>query len=123
MARWLIDHGANVNARAIVDEGGFGGTTPLFNCIVSYNAGKRDEPLGRLLLDRSADPNTHASIRKRLPGARDKSVHESERDPARMGPRVSRSELCLAGGDATHRWTRRNGMNWYRETKPRSRHF
>jgi len=30
----------------------------------------------KLLLDRGADPNARASIRKRLPGARDKSVHE-----------------------------------------------
>jgi hypothetical protein len=43
---------------------------------VSYNADKGDEPLGRLLLDRGADPNARASIRKRLPGARDKSLHE-----------------------------------------------
>jgi ankyrin repeat protein len=73
VARWLIDRGADVNARAMVDEGGFGGQTPLFSCIVSYNAGRRDEWLGRLLLDRGADPNTRASIRKRLPSARDSS--------------------------------------------------
>ena len=30
----------------------------------------------RLLLDRGADPNARASIRKRLPFARDKAVHE-----------------------------------------------
>jgi hypothetical protein len=76
VARWLIDHGADVNARAVVGDDGFGGQTPLFNCIVSYNAGRRDESLGRLLLDRGADPNTRASIRKRLPFAQDSSVHE-----------------------------------------------
>jgi hypothetical protein len=76
MARWLIDHGADVNGRAMVDESGFGGQTPLFNCVVSYNAGRRDEWLGRLLLDRGADPNARASIRKRLAFARDSSVHE-----------------------------------------------
>jgi len=76
VARWLIDHDADVNARAGVDATGFGGHTPLFNCVVSYNAGRRDEWLGRLLLDRGADPNARASIRKRLPFAPDSSVHE-----------------------------------------------
>jgi hypothetical protein len=76
VARWLIHQGADVNARAMVDEGGFGGHTPLFSCVVTYNAGRRDASLGRLLLDRGADPNARASIRKRLPFAPDKSVHE-----------------------------------------------
>ena len=76
VAKWLIDHGADVNAPAVVDDTGFGGHTPIFNCVVTYNAGRRDEPLGRLLLDRGADPNARASIRKRLAFARDSSVHE-----------------------------------------------
>ena len=65
-----------MNARALVDSSGFGGHTPLFNCVVSYNAGRADDPLARLLLDRGADPNARASIRTRLPFARDKAVHE-----------------------------------------------
>jgi hypothetical protein len=60
----------------MVDERGFGGHTPLFNCVVTYNAGRRDDSLVRLLLDRGADPNARASIRKRLRFARDSSVHE-----------------------------------------------
>jgi hypothetical protein len=75
VARWLIDHGADVNARATVSESGFGGHTPLFNCVVGYHTG-RDDSLGRLLLDHGADPNARASIRKRLPFAADTSVHE-----------------------------------------------
>src|SRR5262249_16171192 len=67
VARWLIDHGADVNARAAVDDTGFGGHTPLFSCIVTYNASRRDASLAELLLDRGADPNARASIRKRLP--------------------------------------------------------
>jgi hypothetical protein len=43
--------------------------------VVTYNAGNRDA-LARLLLDRGADPNARASIRKRLAFARDRSVHE-----------------------------------------------
>jgi hypothetical protein len=76
VARWLIEHGADVNARAAVDRTGFGGHTPIFNCVVTYNAGRRDEVLGRLLLDCGADPNARASIRKRLAFARDSRVHE-----------------------------------------------
>ena len=53
-----------------------GGHTPIFNCVVTFNAGRRDEVLGRLLLDCGANPNARASIRKRLAFARDSSVHE-----------------------------------------------
>jgi hypothetical protein len=44
--------------------------------VVSFNAGRRHEVLGRLLLDCGADPNARASIRKRLAFARDSRVHE-----------------------------------------------
>jgi hypothetical protein len=69
-------HGADVNARAAVDRSGFGGHTPIFNCVMTSNAGRRHEVLGRLLLDRGADPNARASIGKRLAFARDSRVHE-----------------------------------------------
>ena len=36
IARWLLDHGADPNARAGVDERGFGGHSALFNAVVSY---------------------------------------------------------------------------------------
>ena len=35
IARWLIERGADVNARAAVDAEGFGGHTALFGCVVS----------------------------------------------------------------------------------------
>jgi hypothetical protein len=63
-------------ARADVDAHGFGGHTALFSCVVTYNAGRKDEPLARLLLESGADPNARASIRKELPFSRDKSPHE-----------------------------------------------
>ena len=66
----------DVNARANVDADGFGGHTPLFSCVVTYNAGRKDEPLARLLLERGADPNARASIRKELAFSRDPSPHE-----------------------------------------------
>ena len=63
-ARWLIEHGADVNARAAVDADGFGGHTPLFHAVVSL--GKRDDAKARLLLDHGADPRMRATLRKQL---------------------------------------------------------
>ena len=60
IARWMIERGANVNAKAAVDADGFGGHTPLFGCVVSqsYRCGRqRDGDFTRLLLDHGADPN------------------------------------------------------------------
>jgi ankyrin repeat protein len=79
IARWLIEHGADVNARAEVDADGFGGQTPLFGCVVSqaYLCGlQRDAEFARLLLDRGANPNARASLRKQLRFVPDESVHE-----------------------------------------------
>jgi ankyrin repeat protein len=79
IARWLIEHGADVNARAQVDADGFGGHTPLFGCVVSqaYLCGRQqDAAFARLLLDHGADPNARASLRKRLRFVPDESMHE-----------------------------------------------
>ena len=76
VARWLLDRGMDVDVPAIVNGDGFGGHTPLFNVVVTYNARRSSEPLAELLLDRGADPNRRASIRKGLAFARDPSVHE-----------------------------------------------
>jgi len=79
IARWLIERGADVNARAEIDSDGFGGHTPLFGCVVSqsYRCGRqRDAAFARLLLDHGADPNARASLRKRLRFVADESMHE-----------------------------------------------
>jgi len=79
IARWLIEHGADVNAKAEIDADGFGGHTPLFGCVVSQaylNGWDRDAAFARLLLDHGADPNAKASIRKRLRFIPDEAMHE-----------------------------------------------
>lgn len=83
IARWLLDRGMDVNARAAVGRAGFGGYTALFNTVVSQpnfwmNYGKRgpfEAPFTELLLERGADSNVRASIWKRL--------HPGHGDPAR----------------------------------------
>ncbi|MBA3560285.1 MAG: ankyrin repeat domain-containing protein [Gemmatimonadaceae bacterium] len=85
IARWLLDKGMDVNARAAVGDGGFGGYTALFATVVSQpnfwmNHNKRGPfvaPLTRLLLEHGADPNARASLWKRLhPGHGDDARHE-----------------------------------------------
>lgn len=73
IAQWLLENGADVNARAAIDDDGFGGHTALFGTVVSQpnfwmNHQNRSQvaPLTRLLLDHGADPNLRASIRKKL---------------------------------------------------------
>jgi hypothetical protein len=75
----LLERGADVEVEAEVDAEGFGGHTPLFGCVVSqpYRVGlRRDDAFARLLLDRGANPNARASLRKRLRGVADESMHE-----------------------------------------------
>ena len=85
IALWLIDKGADVNARAAIGKSGFGGYTPLFNTVVSQpnfwmNYNKRGPfvaPMTELLLERGVDPNVRASIWKRLhPGHGDTTRHD-----------------------------------------------
>jgi hypothetical protein len=77
IARWLLDRGTDVDARATVDARGFGGHTALFNCVVTQpNRLRRSDEFARLLLDHGADPNMRASLRKRLRGVDDEDEHE-----------------------------------------------
>jgi ankyrin repeat protein len=61
-ARVLIEHGADVNARALVDERGVGGQTPIFHAATQYH--DLGVPVARLLIEQGAD----LSIRARVPG-------------------------------------------------------
>ncbi len=79
LARWMIAHGADVNARAAVDADGFGGHTALFGCVVSqpHRVGlRKDDGFARLLLESGADPTIRASVRKRLRFVADETMHE-----------------------------------------------
>ena len=58
----LLDHGADVNARAGVDESGVGGQTPIFHVVTQFH--DVGLPVAQLLLERGAD----LAIRARLPG-------------------------------------------------------
>jgi hypothetical protein len=64
MLSWLLARGASADAKGAIDADGFGGHTPLFGCVVTAPGARRDERLVRLLLERGADPNVRASLRK-----------------------------------------------------------
>jgi len=84
IARWLLERGMNVDARAAVDGDGFGGHTALFSTVVSqtnswrnHHGGTPDASFTRLLLEHGADPNARASLRKELhPGYEIPGMHE-----------------------------------------------
>jgi ankyrin repeat protein len=73
IARWLLEKGMNVNAKAAVDAERFGGHTALFGTVVSqpnfwmnYQGQALTAPFTQLLLDHGADVNIRASLRKQL---------------------------------------------------------
>ena len=77
IARWLLAQGASVDAKAAVDAAGFGGHTALFGCVVTQPIRLRhSDEFARLLLDRGANPNVRASLRKRLRFVDDETMHE-----------------------------------------------
>jgi ankyrin repeat protein len=62
MAQMLVERGADVNARAEIDDAGVGGQTPIFHAVTQfYNWGM---PLVEFLVRKGAD----LSVRARLPG-------------------------------------------------------
>ncbi|MBS1805612.1 MAG: ankyrin repeat domain-containing protein [Acidobacteria bacterium] len=73
IARWLLERGADVNARATVDADRFGGHTALFSTVVSqpnfwinHHGQPPTAAFTKLLLDYGADVNVRASLRKEL---------------------------------------------------------
>jgi Ankyrin repeat len=112
MARWMIERGADVNAKAAVDADGFGGHTPLFGCVVSqsYRCSRQaDGEFTRLLLEYGAEPNIRASLRKRLRFTNDNEMHEyRDVTPLAWGERfhnqdwVNRKAMQLIGEHGGH---------------------
>jgi len=113
IARWLIDHGADVDAKAEIDADGFGGHTPLFGCVVSqaYMCRlQRDAAFARLLLDHGANPNVRASLRKRLRFVPDESTHEyRDVTPLSWGQRFH------GPGSPGHTWISQPAMQLIKE--------
>jgi ankyrin repeat protein len=58
----LLDRGADINARASVNEAGIGGQTAIFHAVTQF--GDNGLPVAQLLVERGAD----LAIRVRLPG-------------------------------------------------------
>lgn len=71
----LLEHGADVNARANVDAQGFGGHTPIYNAVVSH--GKCQASMARRLLERGASATVRASLRKFLDWCETPQWHEA----------------------------------------------
>lgn len=61
-AMLLLDRGAQLDARATVDEAGVGGQTAIFHAVTQFD--DRGLPVAQLLLERGAD----LSVRVKLPG-------------------------------------------------------
>ena len=61
-AKLLLERGADVNARAAVDESGVGGQTPIFHAVTQFYDGGL--PMAQFLMQRGAD----LSVRVKLPG-------------------------------------------------------
>jgi Ankyrin repeat len=64
VAHWLIERGADVNARAAIDAEGSGGHTPLFHTVVNLASGMGldDDSKAKLLLDLGALLNARATF-------------------------------------------------------------
>jgi ankyrin repeat protein len=85
LVRWLLERGADANARAAIDGEGFGGHTPLFHAVITL-AGPCDA-VARQLLRHGADPNARAALRKQLRdmGDPEKEVPREFRDVTPIG--------------------------------------
>ncbi len=100
---FLLDHGADVDARAAIDSEGFGGHTPLFTAVVNSAVccgRQRDAAMTQPLLDRGASPQARTSLRKFLDWQEEPGWH------------VARSVTALEWGlGFPHRsWTNAEGM-------------
>lgn len=106
IARWLLDRGMNVDQPAAIDADGFGGHTALFSTVVSqpnfwmnHRGQAPDAPFTRLFLERGANPNAGATLRKELhPGY----VQGGQNGPGLEGMREFRDVTPVRWGEQFH---------------------
>jgi hypothetical protein len=72
---FLLTEGADVNARALIDDEGFGGHTPLFNAVVC--GPWKDAGFAAALIERGATRNARANLRKFLDWCEEPRWHET----------------------------------------------
>jgi ankyrin repeat protein len=87
VARWLIERGADVNARAALEAEDSKGHTPLFHTVVNLAAGMGlyDDSKARLLLDHGADPNARATFAQEGADFHGNALAESLHDVTPLG--------------------------------------
>ena len=88
-AKLLLERGADVNARAVVDEFGVGGQTPIFHAVSQFYDGGL--PVAQVLMERGAD----LSLRVKLPGHYQRPGEVVECTPLRYA-------LLFPGQDGKH---------------------
>jgi hypothetical protein len=104
----LIEHGADVNARAAIDSEGFGGHTTLFHTTATLV--EKEEMLAGLLLQLGANPNLRATFRKRRRmGAPEKEKMCEYHDVTAM---IGTLRKSLATGILTRRVSEELGKNF-----------
>ncbi len=74
-AEVLLKHGADINARATINEGGVGGQTPLFHAATQF--GDWGLPMVKFLAERGGD----LSVRAKIPGHYDRPGETVECTP------------------------------------------
>jgi ankyrin repeat protein len=94
-ARLLLGRGADVNARAMIDEAGIGGQTPIFHAVTQFD--NWGLPVANLLIEHGAD----LSLRVKLPGHYERPDEVVECTPLEYalrfpgGPTLSKTVMTL----------------------------
>ena len=87
----LLEHGADVNARALVDERGVGGHSPIFHAVTQYK--DLGVPVAQILIEHGAD----LTLRARVPGRYDYPEEWLESTPLGYAVRFPYEGLACRG--------------------------